>query len=344
MSIISAGGAVTGSGGPAGPDPRDYFNTVLYTGNNTTNSITGVGFQPDWVWIKRRDAAQTFSNGVFDAVRGRAASLITNLTTAEQTSAADKDLTAFTSDGFNLGQSNNVSVNDNTGTYVAWCWKANGAGSTNTDGTTSATVSANIDSGFSVITATTPASFTAHTVGHGLGVTPAFIIYKERNQTSNWQCWHRSLSGATNLIQLNTTTGEQPGAFWGTHTSTVVACGGGIQSATSSPLVMYVFAETSGFSKISSYTGNGSATGPSVTTDFEPTWILIKRTDSTGDWIIHDSARDASNPRTAFLEPNTADAEGSGLDVDFNSTGFQIKSSSATVNANGGNYIYMCFA
>jgi hypothetical protein len=109
-------------------------------------------------------------------------------------------------------------------------------------------------------------------------------------------------------------------------------------------MVAYCFAEISGFSKIGSYTGNGSPTGPTITTDFQPSWLMIKRRDGTGNWIIHDSARDATNPRTAYLEPNTPDIEQSGLDVDFNATGFQIKSSSATVNADTEIYIYMCIA
>jgi hypothetical protein len=154
MSIISAGGAVTGADVSTPFDPRDYFFTKTYTGNNTANAISGVGFQPDMLWIKRTDAAQTFSNGVFDAVRGRSKSVITNLTIADQTSTSTNDLVSFDGDGFTLGPSSQVSVNDNTGTYVAWCWKADGAGSSNSDGTITSTVSASTDSGFSIVTYT----------------------------------------------------------------------------------------------------------------------------------------------------------------------------------------------
>jgi hypothetical protein len=349
MSIISAGGAVTGADGPTPFDPRDYFFTKTYTGNNTANAISGVGFQPDMLWIKRRDAAQTFSNGVFDAVRGRAASLITNITTAEQTSTSTNDLVSFDSDGFTLGPSNNVSVNDNAGTYVAWNWKANGSGVSNTDGTISSTVSVSTTSGFSIVTYTGNGSAGA-TVGHGLGVAPSMVIVKERQNANAWCVYHSSI-GATKFLRLNGTDAEETQTdIWNDtepSSSAPYVFTVGDAPATNrnaNNLVAYCFAEIADFSKIGSYTGNGSATGPSVTTDFEPTWLMIKRTDSTGDWIIHDSARDASNPRTAFLEPNTADAEGSGLDVDFNSTGFQIKSTSATVNASGGTYIYMCIA
>jgi len=176
------------------------------------------------------------------------------------------------------------------------------------------------------------------------------IIVKNRDAADAWQVYHAANTAApeTDYLVLNTTAATADNANrWNDTlpTSTVFSIGDGVEVNTNTEdYVAYVFAQIAGYSAFGSYTGNGSATGPSVTTDFEPTFLMIKRTDSTGDWIIHDSARDASNPRTAFLEPNTADVEGSGLDVDFNSTSFQIKSSSATVNASGGTYIYMCIA
>jgi hypothetical protein len=345
MSIISAGGAVTGAdvGGPI--DPRDYFFTKTYTGNNTANAISGVGFQPDMLWIKRTDADQTFSNGVFDAVRGRSKSVITNLTIGEQTSTSTNDLVSFDGDGFTLGPSSQVSVNDNTGTYVAWNWKADGAGSSNTDGTITSTVSASTDSGFSISTFTIPASGTFDTFGHGLGVAPSLVIAKPLTSSTNWWIFHTGLTSAAYRINLESPNGEALATgVWNSAapSDSVVTIGGSWYGAGSA--VVYCFAEISGFSKIGSYTGNGSPTGPTITTDFQPSWLMIKRRNDTSNWIIHDSARDATNPRTAYLEPNTPTMEQSGLDVDFNATSFQIKSSSATVNANTEIYIYMCIA
>jgi hypothetical protein len=345
MSIISAGGAVTGAGGPAGPGPRDYFNTVLYTGTGADRSVTGVGFQPDFVWIKNR--GDSSSHGLQDAVRGATKQLRSNSTAAEST--LTENVTSFDADGFSLGDnSDGVSVNENTKSYVAWCWKANGAGSSNTDGSITSTVSANTDSGFSIVSFNSGGSSGNKSVGHGLGAMPAMYIERDIDSTDNWRVWHKSFSNlAQDFIWLNLTNAKSSDSrYWANTgpTSTLFNFEVGYTYSLNRDVIGYFFAEIAGYSKFGNYTGNGSATGPSVTTDFEPTFLMIKRTDSTGDWIIHDSARDATNPRTAFLEPNTADAEGSGLDVDFNSTSFQIKSSSATVNANGGTYIYMCIA
>ena len=341
MSVIS-GSSVTGA--DAGPtiDPRDYFNTVLYAGSASSQSVTGVGFAPEFVWIKNR--TDTDGHSIYDKVRGINASLVSNSTAAEY--SGQPLLTAFNSDGFTVDVAGSINFAGNN--YVAWNWKANGAGSSNTDGSITSTVSAETDSGFSIVTYTGTGS--AASLGHGLGAVPRMIIVKNRDATDAWQVYHaaNTANPETDYLVLNTTaaTADNINRWNDTlPTSTVFSIGNGVEVNTNTEdYVAYCFAEITGFSKINSYTGNGSATGPSVTTGFQPTWLMIKRTDSTGDWIIHDSVRDATNPRTAFLEPNTADTEGSGLDVDFNATGFQIKSTSATVNANGGIYIYMCIA
>jgi hypothetical protein len=162
------------------------------------------------------------------------------------------------------------------------------------------------------------------------------FIVKSRS-SGNWWVYTTIIDGSLDFLSLNTTNAAG-NASQDAPTSTV------FYQNQSDASVAYCFAEVEGFSKFGSYTGNGSATGPSVTTDFEPTWLMIKRTDSTGDWIILDSARDTANPRDKFLEPNTSDAEATGNDVDFNATGFQLKSTSASINASGGTYIYACFA
>ena len=346
MSIISAGGAVTGADVATPIDPRDYFFTKTYTGNGSTLGVTGVGFQPDLVWIKDRQGVE--NNVLFDRLRNDAAGTTSRIssdnTGAELTGAIYAGVSSFDADGFTLGS--NVLSNRSARDFVAWCWKANGAGVSNTDGSITSTVSASPDSGFSIVTYT--GTGVDATVGHGLGgeieMALSFVV---SSGGSNRVVFNKYLTndGINYTLRLNLTNGEVASAQFISASSTTIGVGGGGNANVSSATqLLYCFRSIAGFSKLGIYTGNGSATGPSVTTDFEPTFLMIKRTDSTGDWIIHDSARDASNPRTEYLEWNTADATATGNDVDFNSTGFQIKSSSATVNASGGTYIYMCIA
>jgi hypothetical protein len=203
--------------------------------------------------------------------------------------------------------------------------------------------------GFSIVTYTGNGSAGA-TVGHGLGVAPSMVIVKERQNANAWCVYHSSI-GATKFLRLNGTDAEETQTdIWNDtepSSSAPYVFTVGDAPATNrnaNNLVAYCFAEIADFSKFGSYTGNGSATGPSVTTDFEPTFLLVKRSDSTGPWVCYDYARSPSNPRNKYLFWNDTSVEGTGLDVDFNSTSFQIKSSNANVNASGGTYIYMCIA
>jgi hypothetical protein len=322
-------------------NPREYFNTVLYTGTlSTPNAISGVGFAPDFIWFKSR--TQAYNNYLFNKITSGSNFLYSNGPNAEGTTG---DSISFDSDGFTITAGS--ALNDSFGSpnnMVAWNWKADGAGVSNTAGTISSTVSVSTTSGFSIVTYTGTGS--AGTVGHGLGSAPKMIILKGRTNTDQWFIWHNTFT-SSQYIYFNTTDVVSGANPWNNTlpTDTLFSLGtdGGVNGNTTT-YVAYCFAEVEGFSKFGSYTGNGSATGPSVTTDFEPTWLMIKRTDTTGDWIILDSARDTANPRDKFLEPNTADAEATGNDVDFNATGFQLKSTSASTNDTGGTYIYACFA
>jgi hypothetical protein len=303
-----------------------------------------MGFQPDWLWFKSTNNSN--DHALMDVLRGVTKGLRSNSSASESTSSAGTDLVSFDADGFTTGTPSQFSsLGSNGFNIVTFGWKGGGSGVSNTDGTIASTVSVNTTSGFSIVTYTGTGANA--TVGHGLGVAPSMVIVKNRS-AYDWSVWHTSLS-ANNVLTLNSTAAQfNPSTdhFQSTPvTSSVINLATNLSTNESgATFVAYCFAPVAGYSAFGSYTGNGSATGPSVTTDFEPTFLMIKRTDSTGDWIIHSAALDASNPRTAFLEPNTSDITGSGLDVDFNSTGFQIKSSSATVNANGGTYIYMCIA
>jgi hypothetical protein len=321
-----------------------YFNPVLYTGNGTGQSITGVGFQPDFTWIKSRSNA--LSHGLYDAVRGVQKQLISNSTAAETTETTG--LTAFGSDGFTTGLL--LQLNTITATYVAWNWKANGSGSTNTAGSITSTVSANNTSGFSVLTYT--GTGTAATIGHGLGIAPSMLIFKSRsNGSENWNVYHKSI-GTSNNILLNTT-----GAMFNdtafinntAPTSSVLSVGGSGSTGTnqgSGTYVCYAFAEVAGYSKFGSYTGNASTDGPFVYCGFRPAFVLFKRTDATSDWWMYDTKRSPSNEIQIILWPNYSDAEATGasIAIDILSNGFKPRSSNATFNGTGGTYIYMAFA
>lgn len=319
--------------------PNLYFDVVTYTGTGATQTISGLNFQPDFVWIKSRSAAT--DNKLTDAVRGATKGLISNSTGAETTDSTG--ITAFTSSGFTLGSS---SVYNNSGaTYVAWCWKANGSGSSNTSGSITSTVSANTTSGFSVVTYTGTGANA--TVGHGLGVAPSMVIVKQRNTTRSWLVYNSNI-GATKYLVLDTTDAAGTYAFFWNNTeptSSVFSIGtDGAVNTSGGTYVAYCFAPVAGYSAFGSYTGNGSADGPFVFTGFRPAFVLTKRTDSTGDWQLMDSSRDTYNVANKALFPNYALAESTGYSKDFLSNGFKIRDSGASLNASGGTYIYMAFA
>jgi hypothetical protein len=324
--------------------PSDYFNTKLYTGNGGTQSITGVGFQPDFCWFKRRDAA--FGHRLVDGVRGIYNELSTSSTGAEGTDT--NGLTSFDSDGVSIGTGG--SYNSSGGNYVLWNWLANGAGSANTDGTISSTVSANTTSGFSIVSYSGTGSAGA-TVGHSLGTTPSTIIVKVLNEgTYNWNVYHKSL-GATKALKLNLTDAEQTSSIrWNDTepTSSVFSLGNaGEVNETGKNYIAYCFADVQGFSKFGSYTGNGSTDGTFVYTGFKPAFTIVKRTDVANDWQINDNARNPSNEVRKILLANTSDAETEGATVnnfDYLSNGFKCVQDDPQINASGGTYIYMAFA
>jgi len=327
----------------------DYFNTILYTGDGSnTRSITGVGFQPDWVWLKRRSSAQ--NHRVFDSSRGSTEGLYTNLTDAEGSSQDDNGvLSSFDSDGFSTvnGTLGVNAVNQNNETYVAWNWKANGGTtSSNTDGSITSTVQANTDAGFSIVTYTGTGS--AVTVGHSLGTVPSMFIVKRRNDTSGWATYHKNLTSASYYIQVNSNVAEGVGNnIWNQTdpTSSVFTVGTDL-SVSGGTYVAYCFAEIEGYSKFGSYTGNGSADGTFVYTGFRPAFVMLKRSDGTSSWSIRDNTRNDENPADLELRADSSVAEytESGGGVDLLSNGFKCRTTTGGNNASGGTYIYMAFA
>jgi hypothetical protein len=324
--------------------PDDYFNTVLYTGNGTTQSITGVGFQPDWIWIKGRSSAQYHT--LYDVVRGVNNRLFTNTTDAESTTT---QMTSFDSDGFSVSTGGGVydSTNGSGITFASWNWKANGAGVSNTAGSINSTVSASTTSGFSIVSYTGNATAGA-TIGHGLGVAPSLIITKARaNAGRFWGVYSKSL-GNTGVMALNSTQAfDISTTYWNdtTPSSSVFTVGTNGDTNSASGMIAYCFAEVKGFSKFGSYTGNGSADGPFIYTGFKPAFVMFKNTSSALFWQIHDSARDPFNEVQKRLAPNSSDAEGSGsIPIDFLSNGIKLRTTATTWNESGSNLIYMAFA
>jgi hypothetical protein len=317
----------------------DYFNTKLISGNGGTQSLTGVGFKPDFTWIKSRSRVDPHS--ITDIVRGVASQLDSSLNSAPTTHS--DAITSFNSDGFSLGSQ--ADVNRSGTTFASWNWLAGGSqGSSNTDGSINTTyTSVNTTSGFSISLYTGTGS--TATVGHGLGVTPKMIIFKNTSSSVDWRVYHEALGNTHRLcLNDNSASTDDDSAFNDTSPTSTVFTVGGSSSTNAGTMIAYCFAEKTGYSKFGSYTGNGSSDGTFVYTGFKPAFVMVKRTDTTGTWHINDTKRDTYNRMSHSLFPNLSDAENAtGWFVDYVSNGFKIRDSGNDVNASGGTYIYMAF-
>ena len=336
----------------------DYFNTKLYTGTGTsggnTLGVTGVGFQPDFVWVKNRTVA--VNHYLYDVVRGTgsAKALGSNTTASESsfsTYSVNGGVASLDSDGFtayrgtdNTYQGTNKSGNN----YASWNWLAGGTASSNTSGSITSSVSANTTSGFSIVSYTGDGAASA-TIGHGLGIKPSMIIVKPRDLTGyDWNVQHGSL-GATKYLYLSSTAAVSTatGMWNNTEPTTSVFTVGTYDNVNKSgnTYIAYCFADVQGYSKFGSYTGNGSSNGPFIYTGFKPAWVVAKKTSGTGSWRMWDNKREGYNGDNAFLYANLSNAEESdGTLVDFCSQGFKWRGTSQDMNGSGGTYIYMAFA
>ena len=322
--------------------PTDYFNTVLYTGNGTARDITGVGFQPDWTWIKSR--SQAYSHTVWDSVRGAGQRLITNATDSEETQT--NDMSAFLSDGFSLGTGN--ITNQSSQTYASWNWLASNTTASNTDGSITSTVSANTTSGFSIVSYTGNGTAGA-TIGHSLGSVPKMIIVKSRSDVGVWAVYNENIGNSNGLFLNETYNALSEPAFWNSTspTSSVFSVGtSNDTNGSSRTYIAYCFAPKSGFSAMGQYTGNGSTDGSFCYLGFKPAFIMIKGTSLYSDWNIWDNKRPDYNVVNRSLEPHQSDAEtvSAGRDIDILSNGFKARGTSSSMNSSGGTYIYMAFA
>ena len=333
---------------PVIPNGAAYMAASLYTGTgaalSVANTVNGVSFQPDFVWLKGRSVA--YNNYLYDSVRGALKELYSDSTSAEVT--ATQTMTSFNSGGFSVGT--NAGVNQSAATFVGWQWKANGTPSViNTSGSIPSTISANTTAGFSIVT-WTGNGVNGASIGHGLNTTPAMAIIKNRSAAStdwvvlnkgvyggsNWSSTVLGLVGYTNILYLNSTSAAA-------NLSNIAFVNGSGNS-----MLAYFWAEIPGFSKFGGYTGNGSADGPFIYCGFRPRFIMIKDYGNpASNWIIQDTSRSTFNMSTTTLSPNSIAAEAtysSSNGIDFLSNGFKVRVAGTPVNTSGNGILYAAFA
>jgi hypothetical protein len=323
------------------------MNATTYTGNgaslSVTNGVAGQSFQPDMVWIKRRNTAA--DHVIDDSVRGAGKGLFSNLSSAENASMGG--FLSFDSGGWSMNGTV-AEINQNASTFVGWQWKAGGTAVTNTSGSISAQVSANTTSGFSIATYTGTGSNA--TVGHGLGVAPSMVIIKQRNTTGAWLVGHTNMTNWTYYLLLNQTAAQAVNtAVWNSTapTSTVFSIGtDGNVNTNAGTYVAYCWSQIAGYSAFGSYTGNGSTDGPFVYTGFRPRWVLMKSSSlGTGFWWLVDTSRNPYNVMDLPLFPNDPQAETAGTTaIDILSNGFKLRTTNTSINQSGGSMIYAAFA
>ena len=381
LSLATATGAITGTAGSVSADttttfsitatddenqtssersfsitvqndaPSNHFNTVIYTGNGSTQSTNSlsnqsgtINFKPDLVWFK--DRGGVYSHSLYNSISGRDRFLRSNSTNSESTGAsATQDLVSFDTNGFTLGTDYHTVNNANGRNYVAWNFKAGGTAVANTDGTTNSQVSVNNTLGFSIVSYSGNSTSGA-TVGHGLDATPDLVIIKSSNASANWIVYS-SPTGNGKYLYLNSTSSAQSANWFDTSATTFTLNNTyGDANTSGRNYIAYNFTSKPGFSKVGSYTGNGSVNGPIVQTDFEPAFLLVKGTGNVSGWLIHDNKRTPSNPRDNVLLPNRTDGDiiTPNVSVDFFANGFQIKTTNSDQNGNNLNYIYLAIA
>jgi len=310
-------------------DPSAYFQTTLYTGNGSNRDITGVGFQPNFTWIKQRNG--TFSHVLGNSVSGDNKFLVSSATQAESTDS-DKFRT-FVSDGFQVGTHNGV--NGSSKTYVGWSWKE------------SATA------GFDIVAYTGNATG-GRTVAHSLSAVPAMMIVKNRAASIKWAVYHKNNTAApeTDHLKLNSTDPtEDDDSTWNdtAPTSSVFSLGGSTSTnGDGTAYIAYLFAEKQGYSKFGSYVGNGNADGTFVYLGFKPAWVMLKKTtDGTSSWCIFDNKRlgfNQSNPRLYANNNNASEGASDEAYFDILSNGFKLRGAQPDINLSAKTYIFMAFA
>ena len=309
----------------------DYFNTKLYTGNGSTNAITGVGFQPDFIWNKQRNG--TYDHYLFNSLSGTGKYMKSTTTGSEGTNS--DTVTSFDSDGFTLG---NAAGNNGSGnTMASWNWLGANGTTANTDGSISSTVSANTTSGFSIVKWTGTGS--SVTIGHGLGVAPKVVIVKRYSASADWVYYTSTIDGSMDYLYLNLTNAKVDSGN-PVPTSSVFQ-----KSDTNGETqIAYCFAEKTGYSKFGSYVGNNNTDGTFVYTGFKPAFIIVKPISGVEHWTMYDNKRIGYNPTNYQLYPNLSSSEATLSELDIVSNGFKIRSQTGRLNSSGVTMIYMAIA
>jgi len=333
-------------------DPSAHHHTQLFTGNDSNRTITNDAnagdFKPDLVWLKHRNHSTNHSNNLVDSSRGGTKTIYSNTSDGEETISTG--ITGFATDGFTI--SSNAAVNGNAVNYKAWQWKANGGTTTTNDasstgvGNRDSVYQANTTAGFSIVrwTGVHPGN---HTVAHGLGKTPKWIIFKNLSDNANWQVRHDE-AGAYQKLPLNGT--DQKTTDYnlghGGSSTTFNLQNSNLDNGDGDEMVAYCWAPIKGYSRFGKYTGNGNNDGPFIYTGFKPAWLMIRGTNfSTDGWVVFDNKRDPYNGVQYYEFVNNGNAEGSGtVRLDFLSNGFKLRQSGTAWNSNGGELIYMAFA
>ena len=335
--------------------PVKLCNAVAYTGTGTARNVTGFGFKPDFVWIKNRASPGDQANRLVDSSRGVSKAMISEDTQQENTETTA--IQSFLDDGFSIGTALG-GYNTNTGTYIAWGWKANGGTtSTNTSGTVTTTVQASTAGGFSILTYTggngSWGSTHRDTIGHGLSAAPEFMLFKERNNTDMWTVFHHEVgagggtTAAHNNLRLDNTealyTNQSYKSFGGVMpTSTVITVEGNTTNSSTSNHIAYIWHGVEGYSKFGKFDGNNNNDGVHVYTGFRPRIIFIKSIDQAGEWVVYDTARNIDNPVDSVLNWDNSIAESandSTRAIDVLSNGFKLRTSNITIN-NTNTYVF----
>ena len=328
----------------------EHFNSKLYVGNESTNAITGVGFQPDFVWMKNRQ--QDYYHGIYDSIRGTGTSksLNSNSDETEGQNPGNLNLVSFDSNGFTVGATSGTNViNTNNDNHASWNWKASGSASSNSNGSITSSVSANQDAGFSIVSYTGNGT-NGSSVGHGLGAVPQMLITKRLTSVDPWIVQHHQISATPwdDIYCVLNTTAARAGQLsvsggYAPNVNEFYVGNDGAVNANGQNYITYCFTGKQGFSKFGSYVGNGSSDGVFCYTGFKPSFVITKAASASGQsWHMQDNKRDGFNYDNKRLFADSSSSESGTTRMDLLSNGFKYRDGDG--NGTGITYIYMAFA